>query len=98
MLVVGVGTRGRSALFCGRRVEHGRQCRRSGANYHCDPIVALLRQLGWSLQCPIFRASQRNEAAILTELGVRLVAQVAGRVQFKVLRTGTDTAERGGAN
>jgi transposase len=32
--------------------------------YHPDYIGPLLRQLGWSVQRPVVRASQRNEAAI----------------------------------
>lgn len=37
---------------------------RFGVKYHRDHIGPLLRQLGWSPQRPIVRASQRNEAAI----------------------------------
>lgn len=37
---------------------------RFGVQYHRDYIGPLLRQLGWSVQRPIVRASQRNEAAI----------------------------------
>lgn len=37
---------------------------RFGVQYHRDYIGPLLRQLGWSAQRPIVRASQRNEAAI----------------------------------
>jgi transposase len=35
-----------------------------GVKYHHDYIGPLLRQLGWSVQRPIVRASQRDEAAI----------------------------------
>jgi transposase len=35
-----------------------------GVRYHPDYIGPLLRQLGWSVQRPVVRASQRNEAAI----------------------------------
>jgi transposase len=35
-----------------------------GVKYHRDYIGPLLRQLGWSPQRPIVRASQRDEAAI----------------------------------
>jgi transposase len=37
---------------------------RFGVKYHRDYIGPLLRQLGWSPQRPIVRASQRDEAAI----------------------------------
>jgi transposase len=37
---------------------------RFGVKYHHDYIGPLLRQLGWSPQRPVVRASQRNEAAI----------------------------------
>jgi transposase len=37
---------------------------RFGVKYHRDHIGPLLRQLGWSPQRPVVRASQRNEAAI----------------------------------
>jgi transposase len=35
-----------------------------GVSYHPDYIGPLLRQLGWSVQRPVVRASQRDEAAI----------------------------------
>jgi transposase len=37
---------------------------RCKVKYHPDYIGPLLRQLGWSPQCPIVRASQRDEVAI----------------------------------
>jgi transposase len=37
---------------------------RFGVRYHHDYIGPLLRQLGWSPQRPVVRASQRDEAAI----------------------------------
>ncbi|MFN8466395.1 MAG: IS630 family transposase [Caldilineaceae bacterium] len=37
---------------------------RFGVKYHRDYIGPLLRQLGWSPQRPVVRASQRDEAAI----------------------------------
>lgn len=37
---------------------------RFGVKYHHDYIGPLLRQLGWSAQRPVVRATQRNEAAI----------------------------------
>lgn len=37
---------------------------RFGVKYHPDYIGPLLRQMGWSPQRPVVRASQRNEAAI----------------------------------
>jgi transposase len=37
---------------------------RFGVRYHRDHIGPLLRQLGWSPQRPIVRASQRDEAVI----------------------------------
>lgn len=37
---------------------------RFGVKYHRDYMGPLLRQLGWSPQRPVVRASQRNEAAI----------------------------------
>ena len=37
---------------------------RFGVQYHRDYMGPLLRQLGWSPQRPVVRASQRNEAAI----------------------------------
>jgi transposase len=37
---------------------------RFGVTYHRDYIGPLLRQLGWSVQRPLVRASQRDEAAI----------------------------------
>ena len=37
---------------------------RFGVQYHRDYIGPLLRQLGWSAQRPLVRASQREEAAI----------------------------------
>jgi len=37
---------------------------RFGVQYHHDYIGPLLRQLGWSPQRPVVRASQRDEAAI----------------------------------
>ena len=37
---------------------------RFGVQYHHDYIGPLLRQLGWSVQRPVVRVSQRNEAAI----------------------------------
>ena len=38
--------------------------KRYGVQYHADYIGPLLRQLGWSVQRPIVRATQRNENAI----------------------------------
>ncbi len=35
-----------------------------GVRYHRDHVSRLLRQLGWSRQQPVERATQRNEAAI----------------------------------
>ncbi len=35
-----------------------------GVSYHPDHISRLLKSIGWSVQKPIRRASQRNEAAI----------------------------------
>jgi transposase len=35
-----------------------------GVRYHPDHVSRLLRQAGWSVQRPIQRATQRNEAAI----------------------------------
>jgi transposase len=35
-----------------------------GVRYHPDYIGPLLRQLGWSVQRPVVRASQRNEETI----------------------------------
>jgi transposase len=35
-----------------------------GVRYHRDHVSRLLRQLGWSRQQPIERATQRNEPAI----------------------------------
>jgi transposase len=35
-----------------------------GVEYHRDDIGPLLREIGWSVQKPIQRASQRDEAAI----------------------------------
>ena len=37
---------------------------RFGVRYHRDYMGPLLRQLGWSPQRPVVRASQRNETAI----------------------------------
>jgi transposase len=37
---------------------------RFGVKYHHDYVGPLLRQLGWSPQRPVVRASQRDEAAI----------------------------------
>lgn len=38
--------------------------KRYGVQYHPDYIGPLLRQLGWSVQRPIVRATQRDESAI----------------------------------
>lgn len=38
--------------------------REFGVRYHPDYIGPLLRQMGWSVQRPVVRASQRNETAI----------------------------------
>jgi transposase len=38
--------------------------REYSVSYHPDYIGPLLRQLGWSVQRPVVRASQRNEEAI----------------------------------
>lgn len=38
--------------------------REYGVSYHPDYIGPLLRQLGWSVQRPVVRATQRDEAAI----------------------------------
>lgn len=38
--------------------------REFGVSYHHDHIGRLLRSLGWSVQKPIERASERNDAAI----------------------------------
>jgi predicted transcriptional regulator len=35
-----------------------------GVQYHPDYIGPLLRQMGWSVQRPVVRATQRDEAAI----------------------------------
>lgn len=35
-----------------------------GVTYHADYVGPLLQQLGWSVQRPIVRATQRDEAAI----------------------------------
>jgi transposase len=36
-----------------------------GVRYHRDHVSRLLRQLGWSRQQPIKRATQRDQAAIV---------------------------------
>jgi transposase len=38
--------------------------REYGVQYHPDYIGPLLRACGWSVQRPVVRATQRNEAAI----------------------------------
>jgi transposase len=38
--------------------------RESGVSYHPSHVGRILKQMGWSRQKPITRASQRNEAAI----------------------------------
>jgi transposase len=38
--------------------------REFGVTYHPAHVSRLLRQIGWSVQKPIFRATQRDEAAI----------------------------------
>lgn len=38
--------------------------REFGVSYHVDHIGRLLRSIGWSVQKPIERASERNDAAI----------------------------------
>jgi transposase len=38
--------------------------REFGVTYHHDHIGRLLRSIGWSVQKPIERASERNDAAI----------------------------------
>jgi transposase len=40
--------------------------RQFGVAYHPDQVGRLLRAVGWSVQKPIERATQRDEAAIAT--------------------------------
>ena len=41
-----------------------------GVQYHPDYIGPLLRQMGWSVQRPVVRATQRDEAAIAQKLNL----------------------------
>jgi transposase len=45
-----------------------------GVYYHPAHVSRLLRQIGWSVQKPITRASQRDEAAIADWAETRLPA------------------------
>lgn len=45
-----------------------------GVTYHPDYIGPLLRQMGWSVQRPVVRANQRDEAAIQDWVEERLPA------------------------
>src|SRR3954468_9253670 len=62
----GVGSR--SLRVPRRRVdgETGRDSDRTGVwvRYHPDHVGRLLRAVGWSVQKPVTRATQRDEAAI----------------------------------
>jgi transposase len=53
----------RGDVWTARRVAH-LIADTFGVRYHRDHVSRLLRQLGWSRQHPITRATQRNEQAI----------------------------------
>jgi transposase len=69
--------------------------RRFGVSYHPDHVRKLLRGLGWSVQKPVRRASQRDEGAVATWREATWPALKKGRTRRSAPSSGSTSPASG---